>query len=78
MSLTHVGFSHMTIRLLINILPSQLFSYVCTIAFAVDAFFKFKNYRERMANQQAATQGGANVEAGAHPAATAAAGGTTY
>jgi len=57
---------------------SVLFSYVCTIAFAVDAFFKFKNYRERMANQQAATQGGANVEAGAHPAATAAAGGTTY
>ena len=72
----------MTMRLLINILPlippTQLFSYVCTIAFAVDAFFKFKNYRERMANQQAATQGGANVEAGAHPAANAAAGGTTY
>ena len=55
---------------------AQLFAYVCTIAFAVDAFFKLKNYRERMANQQAATQG--NVEAGAHPAANAAAGGTTY
>ena len=57
--------------------PSQLFAYVCTIAFAVDAFFKLKNYRERMANQQAATNN-SNLEAGAHPAANAAAGGTTY
>ena len=57
----------------------QLFAYVCTIAFAVDVFFKFKNYRERMANQQAATSGGAgNLEAGAAPAANAAAAGTTY
>ena len=57
----------------------QLFAYVCTIAFAVDAFFKLKNYRERMANQQAATgQQQGNVEAGAHPAANAAAGATTY
>ena len=50
---------------------------MCTIAFGVDAFFKLKNYRERMANQQAATTQG-NVEAGAHPAANAAAGATTY
>jgi len=56
---------------------SVLFAYVCTIAFAVDAFFKLKNYRERMANQQAATNN-SNLEAGAHPAANAAAGGTTY
>ena len=55
----------------------QLFAYVCTIAFAVDVFFKFKNYKERMANQQAATSGG-NLEAGAAPAANAAAAGTTY
>merc|ERR1712018_350210 len=47
-----------------------LFAYVCTIAFAVDVFFKFKNYKERMANQQAATSGG-NLEAGAAPAANA-------
>ena len=52
---------------------------MCTIAFGVDAFFKLKNYRERMANQQAATgQQQGNVEAGAHPAANAAAGATTY
>ena len=58
---------------------SVLFAYVCTIAFGVDAFFKLKNYRERMANQQAATgQQQGNVEAGAHPAANAAAGATTY
>ena len=57
---------------------TQLFAYVCTIAFGVDAFFKLKNYRERMANQQAATTQQGNVEAGAHPAANAAAGATTY
>ena len=50
---------------------TQLFAYVCTIAFGVDAFFKLKNYR-------AATQQQGNVEAGAHPAANAAAGATTY
>jgi hypothetical protein len=42
----------------------QLFAYIVTIAFAFDSFFKFKNFRERMSQQQQATSAG-DPEAGA-------------
>ena len=42
----------------------QLFAYVCTVVFAVDVFYKYKNYRDRLAAQQQATSPGV-AEAGA-------------
>ncbi len=42
-----------------HLLPEcfQIFAYVVTLAFAVDTFYKYRNYKQRTQQQQQATAG---------------------